>query len=72
MAGCKLMENIFVDLIRINAYAKYPMTYYMTNTVHFAMKPSALEMLLHDIYQNIDILLNLQHMYEIRAGSVQG
>ena len=45
MPGCKFTENTFVDLIRINAYAKHRIPYFMTNTVHLAMKPSALAML---------------------------
>ena len=63
MPGCKFTENVFVDLIRINAYAKYPVPYFMTNTIHLALKPSVLVMLLHDAYQSIDILFNLQNMY---------
>ena len=54
-----MMENIFIDLIRINAYAKYPMPYFMPNTAHLAIKPSALNVsnaVAWCIYQNLDIL----------------
>ena len=59
MSGCEFTEKVFVDLIRINAYAIY-------HDKHNTFSDETLSIsnaFAWCIYQNIDILLNLRNMY---------